>query len=101
VISFLHRYVAGIRPDEDHPGYQRCTVAPMPGGGLTRAEAVHDGRRGRVRSAWSIDDGSFSLEVEVPPGAEAEVILPDGRRTTAGPGVHPFACPWGAARPFW
>lgn len=101
VITFLHRYVAGIRPDEDHPAYQRFTVAPMPGGGLTRAEAVHDSRRGRVRSAWSIAGGTFSLEVEVPPGAEAEVVLPNGSRTSAGPGVHPFACPWGAARPFW
>ena len=52
VISFLHRHVAGLRPDEDHPGYERFTVAPMPGGGLTSAEAIHDARRGRVRSAW-------------------------------------------------
>ena len=46
VISFLHRHVAGLRPDEDHPGYERFTIAPMPGGGLTSAEAVHDARPG-------------------------------------------------------
>ena len=68
VISFLHRHVAGLRPHEDHPGYERFTVAPMPGGGLTSAEAVHDARRGRVRSAWTIADDTFTLEVEVPPG---------------------------------
>ena len=93
VVTFLHRYVAGLRPDEDHPGYERFTVAPMPGGGLTHAEAVHDARRGRVRSAWTIADGTFTLEVEVPPGAEADVVLPDGQTTIAGPGTSTHTCP--------
>ncbi|MET0150698.1 MAG: family 78 glycoside hydrolase catalytic domain [Acidimicrobiales bacterium] len=93
VVSFLHRYVAGLRPDEDHPGYERFAVAPMPGGGLTHAEAVHAARRGRVRSAWTIADGTFTLEVEVPPGAEATVVLPDGQTTIVGPGTSTHACP--------
>jgi alpha-L-rhamnosidase len=62
----------------------------MPGGGLTHAEAVFDARRGRVRSAWAIADGQLTLEVEVPPGAEAEVVLPDGQRTVVGPGTQGF-----------
>ena len=93
VISFLHRYVAGLRADEDHPGYERFTVAPMPGAGLTHAEAVHDARRGRVRSCWTIADGTFTLEVEVPPGAEATVVLPDGQTTIVGPGTSTHTCP--------
>jgi alpha-L-rhamnosidase len=64
----------------------------MPGGGLTHAEAIHDARRGRVRSAWTIDRGTFTLDVEVPPGAEAEVVLPDGTRQSAGPGTSAYAC---------
>ena len=93
VVSFLHRYVAGLRPDENHPGYERFTVAPTPGGGLTHAEAVHDARRGRVRSAWAIADGTFTLEVEVPPGAEATVVLPDGQTAIVGPGSSTHSCP--------
>ena len=95
VVSFLHRHVAGLRPDDAHPGYERFTIAPMPGGGLTSAEAVHDARRGRVRSAWRIEDGTFTLEVEVPPGAEADVVLPDGTRHRAGPGSSTYRCPAG------
>ena len=38
VITFLHRYVAGIRPDEDAPGYRRFRIEPVIGGGLTSAE---------------------------------------------------------------
>jgi len=93
VISFLHRHVAGLRPDDRYPGYERFTVAPQPGGGLTHAEAIHDARLGRVRSAWTIADGEFTLEVQVPPGARADIALPDGRRETAGPGTSSWATP--------
>ena len=92
VISFLHRHVAGLRPNEDHPGYERFTVEPMPGGGLTSAEATHDARRGRVRSAWHLVDDTFTLEVDVPPGAEAQLVLPDGSRQVAGPGTTRATC---------
>lgn len=99
VVTFLHRYVAGLRPDPDHPAYERFTVAPMPGGGLTAAEAVHDSRRGRARSGWKIESGRFLLEVEVPPGANAEVILPDGRRHEQGPGIAAYSCAVGDVLP--
>ncbi len=95
VVSFLHRHVAGLRPDDAHPGYERFTIAPMPGGGITSAEAVHDARRGRVRSAWRIEGGTFTLEAEIPPGAEADVVLPDGTRHRAGPGSSIYRCPAG------
>jgi len=94
VVSFLHRHVAGLRPDDRHPGYERFVVAPQPGGGLTHAEAVHDARLGRVRSTWSITDGNFDLEVQVPPGARADVTLPDGRREAAGPGTSTWTTPF-------
>ena len=68
-------------------------MAPTPGGGLTWAEAVHDARRGRVRAAWTIADGTFTLEVEVPAGTEATVVMPDGNRSVVHPGLSTHACP--------
>ena len=84
VVTFLHRHVAGLRPDDDHPGYERFTVAPMPGGGLTSAEAVHDARRGRVRSAWTIEDGHLHPRGRGPAGVR-------GRRSSCptAPGTPP------------
>src|SRR4051794_39915809 len=86
VVTFLHRYVAGLQPDPEAPCLGRFTVPPRPGGGIPSAEAVYDSPRGRARSAWTIDDGRMELDVEVPPGANATVVLPDGTETTAGPG---------------
>jgi alpha-L-rhamnosidase len=88
VISFLHRYTAGIEPVE--PAYRHFRVRPRPGGGLTSAEAAHESPYGRIESAWSVRDHAFHLRVVVPAGTEAEVVLPDGTTDTAGPGEHTY-----------
>ena len=94
VIRFLHTHVAGLRPCDGadlapgNVGYRRFTVAPQPGGGLTRAEATLETPYGLAASAWRIDeDGRFELTVTVPPGTSAEVRMPDGREFEATVGV--------------
>ena len=96
VVTFLHRYVAGLRPDPEAPCLERFTVAPRPRGGITSAEATYDSPSGRARSSWTIADGRFELEIEVPPGTTATVVLPDGTETTAGPGRSTYACASGS-----
>jgi alpha-L-rhamnosidase len=92
VVSFLHTHVAGIQLVDDGPAYRRFRIAPRPGGGLRWAEAQHDSPYGRIESAWRIDDDGFELTVLVPPGTEAEVLLPDGHRTRTGPGRTTLRC---------
>jgi alpha-L-rhamnosidase len=91
VISFLHRYTGGIRLEDD-PAYRSFTVRPVPGGGLTEASAVHDSPFGRIESAWRVIDGEFALEVTVPSGTSATVVLPDGSRYASGPGRWTGRC---------
>lgn len=86
VISFLHRYVAGLVPTS--PGYRTFRVEPRPGGGLTSARADLDSPFGPISSAWQITDGILRLDVRVPPGTKAIVVLPDGARHQASPGTH-------------
>jgi alpha-L-rhamnosidase len=90
VVSFLHRYVAGIELLDDAPAYRRFRVRPRPGGGITWAEAAHESPYGRIESSWRIDGDRFQLRVAVPPGTEATVVLPGGRRETVAPGAHTF-----------
>ncbi|MEZ5165031.1 MAG: alpha-L-rhamnosidase C-terminal domain-containing protein [Acidimicrobiales bacterium] len=92
VVHFLHTHTVGIQLVDGEPGYRRFRVEPRPGGGLTRAEAIHDSPYGRIRAAWEIDDGQFSLAVTVPPGTTAEVILPDGTTIAQGPGERDYTC---------
>ncbi|MHA6630473.1 family 78 glycoside hydrolase catalytic domain [Pseudonocardia sichuanensis] len=90
VVSFLHRYTAGIELRDDAPAYRRFRVRPRPGGGLTWVEAAHESPYGRVEAGWRLDDGGLDVRVVVPPGTTAEVVLPDGRTETTGPGEHTF-----------
>ena len=46
VATFLHRYVAGLRPTA--PGYRVFEVRPRPGGGIRWASARHDGRSAKL-----------------------------------------------------
>jgi alpha-L-rhamnosidase len=92
VVSFLHRYVAGIELLDEHPAYRHFRVEPRPGGGLTSAEAIHDSPYGRIESSWHTADGRFRLTVVVPPGTTAEVRLPDGTRFDQRPGTRTHEC---------
>jgi alpha-L-rhamnosidase len=92
VASFLHRHVAGLMPTS--PGYRTFRVGPRPGGGLTWVKAAHESPYGVIHVAWRLDDETLALDVTVPGGTSAEVVLPDGSAHAAGPGTHS----WSGAR---
>jgi alpha-L-rhamnosidase len=89
VISFLHRYTAGIRIG-DEPAYRAFRVQPLPGGGLTSASAAHESPYGRIESSWSLAGNLLRLDVLVPPSTTATVVLPGRPAQRAGPGRHHF-----------
>ncbi|KAL4908629.1 hypothetical protein BDW74DRAFT_102228 [Aspergillus multicolor] len=76
IINWLHSVVAGISPLV--PGWREIRVAPVPGGNVTSAEAVHETPYGRLECRWSVGEskGVFKLEVLVPVSSRACVILP-------------------------
>lgn len=78
VVSFLHRYVAGLQ--QVSPGYREFVVQPIVGGGLTSASVWHESPLGRIEVDWRMVDGGFRLEVQVPRGATAVAVLPDGTK---------------------
>jgi hypothetical protein len=87
VVSFLHRYVAGLGTPTE-PAYRRCPIPPRPGGGLTWAQTAHDSPYGRIEVRWSASGNRVDLSVSVPPGTTADVTLPDGSPHVLAPGDH-------------
>ncbi|HJY60903.1 MAG TPA: family 78 glycoside hydrolase catalytic domain [Streptosporangiaceae bacterium] len=86
VATFLHRYVAGLSPIA--PGYRRFEVRPRPGGGITWTNARHVGPFGQIDVTWRVDGGSMELDVLVPGGTTATVVMPDAEPHEVGPGRH-------------
>jgi alpha-L-rhamnosidase len=94
VVSFLHEYTAGIRLLDEGPAYRRFRIAPVPGAGLTSAVAAHESPYGRIESSWTIVGNELRLEVRIPPGTTAEVVLPGGDARDLGPGTSALTTAW-------
>jgi alpha-L-rhamnosidase len=107
---WLYQRVAGIDLDPDAPGYKRILLRPTPGEGLTHARATLDSIRGRIESAWRIEDGLFRWEVLVPANTVATAVPPtaigkwevkngewepfDPRDASLPPGRYRYAGDW-------
>jgi len=95
VVSFLHRYTAGLRQAPDSAGWERIIIEPHPGAGLTSASTSHQGPRGLIEVQWTVargneDDGVLTLTAAIPAGTTAEVLLPGRPAAVVGPGRHTF-----------
>ncbi|MEV0366838.1 glycoside hydrolase family 78 protein [Nocardia fusca] len=89
VADWLHRVVGGLEAVE--PGYRRVRIAPIPGGGLTHATLTHDTVHGRIDISWRIAEDLMAVDVALPAGVEATVVLPadpGGRVLAVGAGRH-------------
>ena len=86
VVEWLFSTMCGIRIT----GENRFTVAPLPGGSLTHAEACYTSVFGCIESRWKRSDGKTAYTVTVPANCEAEIILPKGLRKTVGAGTWTF-----------
>ncbi|MEL5991611.1 alpha-L-rhamnosidase C-terminal domain-containing protein [Microbacterium phosphatis] len=85
----MHRTIGGLTATE--PGYRRMRIAPLPGGGLTSASLRHTTTFGDVTVSWSLSGITMSVEVTIPEGTDATVVLPQhpaGETHEIGAGAH-------------
>lgn len=74
--EWLYTHVAGIKIDEDVPGYKHILFSPHPGGGLTNAKAEVSTIYGKASASWKIDKETFVYEVSIPGNTNATITLP-------------------------
>ncbi|WP_329007468.1 glycoside hydrolase family 78 protein [Micromonospora rifamycinica] len=89
VADWMHRVLGGLAPGA--PGYRVLTVAPRPGGGVAWARTAHLTPYGRAEVSWRRADGLLTVDVTVPVGVTAVVVLPGGDPVEVGPGRHRFS----------
>jgi hypothetical protein len=96
VSEWLWRNVAGLNPDEAHPGYQSFTIRPRPTREVTWCQASYDSIRGQIVSDWKCDGDKFALAITVPanttatvfvPAAGPEMVTESGKPAAQSPGV--------------
>lgn len=95
--EWMWRYIAGLNPDEAHPGWKHFLIAPRPGGGVTWAKTEYNSIRGRIQVDWKNGGDAFTLDALVPANTTATIILPardaqavteNGQGLSRAPGVR-------------
>ena len=74
--EWMWRHIAGLNPDEAQPGWKHFTIAPRPGGGVTRARGEYESIRGRIACDWNLERGQLTLRAVVPPNTTASIRVP-------------------------
>jgi len=74
--SWLYKALAGINLAPESVGFEKIRIAPQMVRDLRFAAGSTRTVRGEVSSSWSRDERSVRLEVVIPVGSEAEVIIP-------------------------
>ncbi|WP_277477305.1 family 78 glycoside hydrolase catalytic domain [Catalinimonas alkaloidigena] len=79
VTEWYYRWLAGIRPDDDYPGFETFTLAPSMPGGLDSVDCTYHSPYGAIVSRWEkLAADTYRYTFAVPDGSSANVQLPLG-----------------------
>ncbi|MFI5955453.1 family 78 glycoside hydrolase catalytic domain [Cryptosporangium sp. NPDC051539] len=74
--EWLYGGVAGIGQAPTSAGYRNLVLRPTVGGRLGFARATQETVRGRIASGWRLAGGEVVVDVEIPPGSTADLLIP-------------------------
>jgi alpha-L-rhamnosidase len=76
--SWFYQAVGGIRTAEDVPAYRKVIVQPQIPQGITWAKTVKETPYGKLVVNWELKDKTMELNVEIPVGVDAGIVIPSG-----------------------
>jgi alpha-L-rhamnosidase len=74
--AWLYKALAGINLAPGSVGFEKIRIAPQMVRDLRHAAGSTRTLRGEVSSSWSRDERTVRLEVVIPVGSDAEVVIP-------------------------
>src|SRR5690606_14613759 len=74
--SWFYRGLAGIRPDENHPGFENVIISPAFINGLNEVKGSYQSCRGLIKSEWEKRGKEIKLRVYIPANSSGKIILP-------------------------
>lgn len=88
VFDWIFGKAVGIQPLL--PAYERVRICPHPDARLHFTDMAFDTRYGTLRAKWTFLPDGIRYEYEIPEGACAEIILPDGKKYEVSKGNYVF-----------
>jgi hypothetical protein len=74
--EWFYRGLGGIDFDMSRKKDERITIHPQLVAGLDGVKCSYDSVLGKIGSSWRQQDGATSIEIGIPPGATATLVLP-------------------------
>lgn len=75
--SAFHKYLAGIQPTEEQPGFKKILFCPHPVPEIGYMKDCIQSKRGNISSSWEYDEkGNLAYSFCVPFNSEAEIKIP-------------------------
>ena len=75
VTEWFYRWLGGIRPHPDYPGFERFYIKPFTPVGLDSVSTSYRAPAGKIISSWVTNNGGYRYEITVPKSCIAEVVL--------------------------
>ena len=75
--SFMYKYVGGISPDPENPGFRHIIFRPAVECGMESASAEHDSMYGMVKCYWANRDGKIYINIIIPFGCTGTLYVPE------------------------
>lgn len=89
LISWIYEDAAGIKADENAPGYKHIIMQPdFSVDEMDNINASYKSVYGKIVSRWSKKNGMLTWHVEIPANTTATLHMPDGSKRTIGSGVY-------------
>ncbi len=83
VSEWFYRWLAGIRPDPDQPGFKEFFLTPTTPEGLESVNCTYNSPYGEIVSNWEkITSESYTYEITVPNDTKANIRLPVSQSQT-------------------
>ena len=74
--SWFYQAVGGIVPDEERAGYREVFISPQIPKGISWAKTVKETPYGTLSVHWTLKENTLNMEVRVPVGCLAKIVLP-------------------------
>ncbi|HTQ12048.1 MAG TPA: family 78 glycoside hydrolase catalytic domain [Fimbriimonadaceae bacterium] len=78
IMEWFFADLVGIDPDPFQPGFKSFIIRPRPVPQVDWAKATYDSIRGPIACSWKIENGKFSMDLDVPANCTARVFMPAG-----------------------
>ena len=76
VSEWFYRWLAGIRPDENHPGFQQFVLEPHVPPGLDNIKCQYKIPSGYIHSNWEKTGQTITYRLTIPENTQARLKIP-------------------------